>query len=103
MKYLFNITIVIDKEIHQEWADWVLAELVLKIKNSVGFESSKLYRLLSESPNEGITYSLQFFSDKIIVIDDFRKKHEQQILNHYRSTYSDKFLFFSTVLKNQTE
>jgi len=98
--YLFNITLLADEEIHREIKTWVLQEFFPKIKESKTFQSQALLKLLN-SPNEGITYSLQFLAEEESQIRTFQQTLFLDLQNKAHHEFRGRLHFFDSVLEYQ--
>ena len=95
---LFNITIILDNEIHNEWLHWMKTRQIPDIMNTGCFVSNRLLHVL-DSPNEGVTYCVQYISDSLEKLNEFKQKHEQSIQAKLPEQFNNKLVLFSTVME----
>jgi len=95
---LFNITIILDNEIHNEWLHWMNTRQIPDIMNTGCFVSNRLLNVL-DSPNEGVTYCVQYISDSLEKLNEFRQKHDHSIQAKLPEQFNNKLVLFSTVMK----
>ena len=63
---LYNVTINVDDNLHDEWLEWMLNVHIPMVMDSGMFISYKMFRLVSRLPEEtGTTYSIQYFLDNM--------------------------------------
>ena len=95
---LFNITIILDNEIHNEWLHWMKTRQIPDIMNTGCFVSNRLLHVL-DSPNEGVTYCVQYISDSLEKLNEFKQKHDHSIQVKLPEQFNNKLVLFSTVME----
>lgn len=95
---LFNITMILDDEIHNEWLQWMKTIQIPDIMNTGCFVSNRLLNVL-DSPNEGVTYCVQYISDSLEKLNEFKQKHEHSIQAKLPEQFNNKLVLFSTVME----
>lgn len=98
--YLFNITLLVEEEIHNEIKTWILEEFFPEIKRNNIFQSQALLKVMN-SPNEGVTYSLQFLADNESQIAVFQKEFFISLQEKAQGEYAGKLHFFDSILAYQ--
>jgi len=95
---LYNVTIILDAEIHVNWLKW-LKNQHLKEMMSTGFFIS--YRLLKvlDSPNEGVTYCVQYIADSVEKYNEYMQIHPNQLQTNVPAEFLNKFVVFSTLME----
>ncbi|MXV17614.1 DUF4286 family protein [Hufsiella ginkgonis] len=96
--FLFNTTIMVEEPAHEEWLSWARAYLVPETMDSGCFVSSRLLRVV-DSPNEGVTYCLQYVADNRGKIDEFLTRHDPQIQRTHIANFPNRFVSFSTIME----
>lgn len=97
---LFNITILSDIEIHEELKSWILTDFIPAIASEEIFKSQSLLKILN-SPNEGVTYSLQFVAENEDKIAIFRKGHLNSLHNKSQNEYANKLFLIESLMEFQ--
>ncbi len=95
---LYNITIIIEDSMQEEWLGWMNKNFVDRVMDTELFASSRLLKVL-DSPNEGITYCIQFIADNISLYHQFKQDHEPVILEDLSSRFANRFVSFSTLME----
>ena len=95
---LFNITIILDNEIHNEWLHWMKTRQIPDIMNTGCFVSNRLLHVL-DSPNEGVTYCVQYISDSLEKLNEFKQKHDHSIQAKLPEQFNNKLVLFSSVME----
>lgn len=95
---LFNVTVIIDDSINDEWLAW-MNDLFVPAAMATGYVvSERLLRVL-DSPNEGITYCLQFVIDDIGSYKTFQEGKFTQLMLDHGAKFQNKFVSFSTLME----
>ena len=95
---LYNITVIIDDAIEKEWLHWINTTFVPQAMSSNLLASNRLLKVL-ESPNEGITYCLQFVADNLKNYNDFKNLHAAALLDEHSIKFKNQSVFFSTIME----
>ncbi len=98
---LYNITFNIEPDIQDNWRIWMKDEYLPFVMNTNLFNDVKLYRLLNETENEGITYSIQFFSDSLKKVNFYLEEYANEIVNRHNQTFKYKHVSFMTILESE--
>lgn len=99
---LFNITILSDHDIHEDLKSWILKDFLPSIDKEKLFESQSLLKVLN-SPNEGVTYALQFKAKNEDVINLFRENQLISLHNKIQLNYLNKVYFFESLMEYLSE
>lgn len=93
--FLYNVTIIIEKDIHEDVRRHIEQQLFDKkdVQNGI-----TLLEML-DSPHEGITYCIQLRSDNKDDIARFQSQHISVIQQLANSEYPGKILFFDSTMK----
>lgn len=97
---LLNITILSNEDIHEELKSWILTRFIPLIEDEKIFQSQSLLKMI-DSPNEGVTYALQFKGDNLDSINLFREKHLVHLHNIAQQSFPDKVYFFESLMEYQ--
>ena len=95
---VYNDTVILDDTVEQEWLDW-MKNVHIPLVMSTGYFSS--YRLLNiiDSPNEGITYCVQFNADTIEQFQEYYTKHLFKHQDLHQQQFNERFVLFNTLMK----
>jgi len=97
---LYNITFNIEPEIQKEWHYWMKTEYLPYVQKTNLFDDVKLYKLLDETENQGITYSVQFFSDSLKKVNIYLENHANEIVHRHNQAFKYKHVSFMTILES---
>ncbi|WP_276359100.1 DUF4286 family protein [Daejeonella sp. H1SJ63] len=95
---LYNVTIILDESIHNEWLNWMRSEHIPNVMNTGYFISNRLLKVL-DSPNEGVTYCVQYIADTLEQINEYQQKHADAIQSDFPEQFLNKFVLFATSME----
>lgn len=95
---VYNETYVMDEAIKDEWLTWMQTEQIPAIMKTGWFNSYKILSVL-DSPNEGVTYCVQFITDKEGNYTYFRNKHSNWFHQLHNQKFENRFVLFNTLMQ----
>ena len=95
---IFNETFIIDDAIADEWLGWIKNNHIPSVLATGHFDGYTLYTIL-DSPNEGITYCLQFQTDNVERYSEFYYKHMEGIHAEHNKQFEERFALFYTIME----
>ncbi len=95
---LYNITIIVDDSILDEWQQWVNKNFIDPITETGLFIEKKVFKILA-SPNEGTTFSIQFFAEDAEKIATYRAKFETSIMEKHQQQFKGLALSFISLME----
>ncbi|CAN5438055.1 DUF4286 family protein [soil metagenome] len=96
---LYNVTINIEKAVAGEWLKWMKEVHIPKIMNTGMFMENKIFRLLHEEENGGITYAVQFYASSMENIQNYQINYAPALQAEHNERYADQFVEFMTLLE----
>jgi len=97
---LYNVTVKIDLDIEEEWLPWVKENFIARTMATNLFSDQKIFKLLNEADDDGITYAIQFYANSIAEIDYFLNNYAQNIAEEHRLRFKNKHVAFMTLLES---
>ena len=97
---LYNITFNIEPEIQDEWLAWIKDVYFPLVLDTGLFLDVNMYRLLNETENQGLTYSVQFFSDSLKKINMYLENYASEIVERHNEAFKYKHVSFMTILES---
>ncbi|EOR95210.1 hypothetical protein ADIARSV_1698 [Arcticibacter svalbardensis MN12-7] len=92
------MTIIIEEDIDTEWRNWIKSTFIPKISDTSLFISHRILKVLS-SPNEGITYCIQFVAESAAQYDQFVSNHALEIMELHTEKFKNRCVSFSTLME----
>lgn len=99
MKFLYNATVGIDKELESEWLTWMKEYYLPKAMQSGAFIEYKIYKVLTHEEEDSVSYSIQYFSDAIEKIVYYLNNEGKILIEELRSRFKDRHIVFNTLLQ----
>jgi hypothetical protein len=97
--YLYNETVGIDGSAEQEWLAWVKATYIPEVLNTGLFTGYKVYKVLHESEDGSISYSIQFLSVSLENVVQYLEVFAPKLVEQQRQKFSHKHVAFRTLLE----
>ncbi|MDP3469302.1 MAG: DUF4286 family protein [Daejeonella sp.] len=95
---LYNVTIILDEEIHDNWLKWLKFEYLKEMMSTGHFISYSVLKVL-DSPNEGITYCIQYIASSIVKYNEYMQTSPNHLQSNVPAEFLNKFVFFSTLME----
>jgi len=96
---LYNETIGIDKDIEQQWLQWMKEIYIPGMINTGMFSDSKMYRILHDNEDGTISYSVQYFSPSIEHIQKYLDEFAPKLVEAHHQKFANKHVVFRTLLQ----
>jgi len=95
---ILNETIIIDEAIQAEWLKWMGSVYIPGVMATGYFTGHRVLTVVN-SPNEGITYCLQFETDSLDNYNDYIKGIGVKIRNAHLKEFENSFVLFETIMQ----
>jgi hypothetical protein len=95
---VYNDTVILDDTIEQEWLQWVKEVHIPAIMATGHFSSYRILNII-DSPNEGVTYCIQYNADTIEEFNQFYTKHLFKFQDAHQQQFAERFVMFNTLMK----
>lgn len=96
---LYNVTIKVERQIHEDWLKWMQDVHIPDVLATHLFTEHKLCRLLSVDDEDGITYAVQYFCTDMERFQEYQEKHARQLQEAHSSRYKGKYVAFRTLME----
>ena len=97
--HVYNITTNIEATSEKEWLQWMRGIHIPKMLETGKFLSAKMCKVLVEEDMGGVTYSVQYATESMEVLQAFYKEDSVVLKNEMNSRFAGKFVFFETEMK----
>ena len=95
---IFNDTFIIDPNIETEWLTWIKDNHIPAVLATPYFEKCTILKVLN-SPNEGITYCLQFYTNTYDKYEKYKANDADAIKNNHFLKFENKFVSFDSIME----
>lgn len=96
---LYNITINIDDNVHDEWIQWMREHHIPNILLTGLFVDNKILKLLTEIENGGTTYSFQYFLNSMEDYEKYESEYATALRTEHDARFGGKYVSFHTLLE----
>jgi hypothetical protein len=96
---VYNVTVNIDEEVHDDWLEWMIGVHIPDILKTGLFIDARISRLDIEEEKGGVTYSIQYTLQSQQHLDEYQEKHAPDLQQQHRDRYEGKFVAFRTVME----
>lgn len=95
---IYNVTVNVDYDIHDEWLDWMKEVHIPEVLNTGLFFEAKMSRILAEEEG-GKSYSIQYTCDSMESYEKYRDQFAPHLQQKHTEKYAGKFVAFRTLLR----
>jgi hypothetical protein len=95
---LFNVTIIVEEPTANDFLRWMKDVHIPTLMEKDCFVSHRLLKIV-DSPNEGVTYSVQFIAEDEQHFNNFKENFEPQFTADIYNNYPNKLVTFSTLME----
>jgi hypothetical protein len=96
---LYNVTIGIDAQSEKDWLAYMKNNYIPAVMKTGMFVSSRMYKVLHDSNDGTISYSVQYFAENIDNVQQYLEQFAPAIIEDHRRRYSDRHVAFMTLLE----
>jgi hypothetical protein len=97
--YLYNVTVNVEDDVHDEWVNWMKSKHIPDVMATGCFVANRMLKLLSEIENNGTTYSLQYYFNRMEEYVRYQDKFARALQAEHTEKFKDKFVAFRTLLE----
>ncbi len=94
---IYNETIIVDESIHHEWLKWMQTVHIPAVMATGYFDTFRILRVM-DSPNEGVTYCIQYHASDNESYQQFSIKHQQHLQAIHQQRFENMFVMFNTLM-----
>ena len=94
---LYNVTVSIDKQIHEEWLSWMQSKHIPDVMATGCFIESRISRVHGEEEG-GKTFAVSYLCSSREQYDIYQNQHATALQQEHASKYNGKFAAFRTLL-----
>ncbi len=95
---IYNQTIKVDWEIHNEFKFWIEEEVMEDAKNSDIIQTSKFLKLLDVDTSDGMIYCVQHYFDSQMAYNQYKMTEDLTFQRELKERFTDKLVIFTSIL-----
>ena len=88
---LYNVTIKVDHDIHDEWMEWMKQTHIPQVLETGLFIGNEIFRLMEEDSSEGVTYAIQYRLPDMSSYLTYQRDFAPALQADHTKRYADKF------------
>lgn len=96
--YIYNVTINIQEDVHDQWVDWMKTEHIPEMLSTGKFTKALMTRVMVNEEMGGITYSVQYTAPSKEMLQRYYEE-DAQVLRERSKPFEGKFVAFRTELE----
>ncbi|GAA4276702.1 DUF4286 family protein [Aquimarina mytili] len=100
--YIYNVTINIEENVHDEWLTWMKDEHIPDMLSTGKFTKALMTKVLVEEEMGGITYSVQYTTNSKETLQQYYDQDANR-LRAEADRFAGKFVAFRTELEIVSE
>ncbi len=97
-RIIYNVTVNIDHEVHDEWVQWMQQEHIPDVMATGLFLKSRMHRVLADDDG-GITYAVQYTAASMAKYEQYRETHAPRLQTAAQERFGGRFVAFRTLLE----
>lgn len=98
-KILYNVTIKIDHEVHNDWLAWMKRVHMPAMIDTGYFEEYTMSRLMGSDETDGFTYSIQYLAPSFSAYQEYQEKQAAAMQKSHHAKFQSKYVAFRTLMK----
>lgn len=95
---LYNVTVIIEDKAAADWLTWMKESHIPDVMATGKFVSNRLLKVL-DSPNEGITYCMQYVVETAADYKDYQENYAPALQAELQKKFENKFVVFRTLME----
>lgn len=94
---LYNVTVSIDPDIHEEWLSWMRQNHIPDVLNTGCFIEARILRVHGEEEG-GLTYAISYLAPNEDLYNKYLSTHAPVLQAEHSDKYKGRFAAFRTIL-----
>ena len=96
---IYNVTVKINTDIHNEWLAWMKTVHVPDVMKTGYFISNQIARVLGQDESDGITYAIQYICSDMKGLHEYTINEAPALQKKHTERYQGKFVAYRTLLE----
>ncbi len=96
--FLYNVTIIIEDAVANEWLQYMNEFHIPQVMATGKFVSNRLLKII-DSPNEGVTYCVQYVIESLADYEDYQQNHAPMLQADLQQNFENKFVAFRSLME----
>ncbi len=96
---LYNVTVGIDQDSEEEWLQYMKTIHIKAIMDTGMFFGHRMFKVLHDSEEGTISYSIQYFAKSIQDIQQYLEQFAPSLIEEHRRRFHNRHVTFMTLLE----
>jgi len=96
---LYNVTVTIDLEVHQDWLRWMQEIHIPDVMNTGLFLSYRLCRLMTHEHTDAEMYTIQYAVQDMSSLQQYQQEFATALQEAHKVRYEGKYAAFRSVME----
>ncbi len=96
---LYNVTVTIDLDVHQDWLQWMRDTHIPEVMATGMFVSYRMCRLLGHEHEDSEIYSMQYLVPDMAQLRRYMDEFAPTLQRRHQERYDGKYAAFRTVME----
>ena len=96
---LYNVTITIDRQLHEEWLQWMRETHIPDVMSAGMFQSYRLCRLLGHEHEDAEIFTIQYQVEDMAHLRRYMDEFAPELQRQHATRYEGKYAAFRTVME----
>lgn len=98
-KILYNVTVNIDHQIHDEWKQWMIEKHIPDVMATGKFIRYQFQRILEGQNETGVTYAIQYLAPNMQAYQEYVDQYASVLQTEHTQRYNGRFGAFRTLME----
>lgn len=99
MHIVYNVTLIIDHSVHEEWLQWMKEEHIPEVLATGKFLDNKMMKIMEDHNPDGVSYAIQYTCKDMETLMDYDQNHAPELRKKIDEKFQGKYGVFRTVLE----
>lgn len=95
---LYNVTVILEADIERDWLHWMHSEHVPEVMSTGCFNANRMLKVL-DSPNEGVTYCMQYITDSMAQYERYKNEFAPALQAASLAKFENKFVAYRSLME----
>ena len=96
---IYNVTVTIDLDRHEEWLKWMLQTHIPDVMNTGMFLSYRMSRLLGHDHPDAEIYTVQYTVKDMTQLERYQEVYAPALQKAHKDLFGDSYAAFRTVME----
>ena len=101
MMIIYNVTVNIDFDAHDEWLHWMKTVHIPEVMNTGMFLEARMSKILAEEEG-GKSYAVQYLCENMETYERYRDEFAPALQQAHTARFGGRFVAFRTLLRVET-